>query len=83
MSIFATVATICTLAFCNDYVIDTAPIQQDGITNTNQASDTFLNLWGDEKMLNAWLDKYKIGETVFEIVSVDFDTVKIKDKEIP
>lgn len=83
MSVFLTVATVCTMSICNGYAIDMAPNRQDAEINTHRASNNFLQIWGDEKDLNAWLSKYKIGETVFEIVSVDFDVQEVKDVDIP
>ncbi len=83
MSIFATIAVVCTMAVCSDYVIDTATTVQDANVNTQVQDDRFLSLWGDEKLLTDWLTEFKIGETVFDIVSLEFETKEIKDSEIP
>jgi hypothetical protein len=83
MSIFATIAVVCTMATCNDYVIDTAPTMQDANRNTDMHDDRFLALWGDEKMLTDWLTEFKIGETVFEIVSLEMETKEIEEELIP
>lgn len=83
MSIFATIAVVCTMAVCSDYVIDTAPTVQDANVNTQVQDDRFLSLWGDEKLLTAWLEEFKIGETVFDIVSLEFETKEIKEDELP
>lgn len=83
MSVFATIATVCTLAICSDYVLDTAPVDRTAAVNTSVIDDHFLSIWGDEKELNKWLDKYKIGETVFEIVSIEFNTKEIEEDDLP
>lgn len=83
MSIFATIAVVCTMATCNDYVIDTAPTIQDANHNTSVQDDRFLALWGDEELLTNWLTEFKIGETVFEIVSLEMETKELNENEIP
>lgn len=83
MSLFASVALVCTLSYCSDYVLDTAETRVDAMHNTTAVDNEFLSIWGDENMLNMWLTKYHVGETVFEIVSIDFETVEIPEKEIP
>jgi len=83
MSIFATIAVVCTLATCNDYVIDTAATVQDANVNTQKQDDRFLAIYGDEKLLSEWLTEFKIGETMFDIVSLEMETRVIKDSEIP
>lgn len=83
MSIFATIAVVCTMATCSDYAIDTAQTMSDAKVNTQTKDNEFLNIWGDEQDLNKWLDKYRIGETVFEIVSIDFETKEINEEMIP
>lgn len=83
MSLFATIAVVCTMATCSDYVIDSADTMQDAEVNTSAQAGRFLTLWGDEKMLNEWLTEFKIGETVFEIVSLEFESKEIKEDEIP
>ena len=83
MSIFATIAVVCTMATCSDYVVDRAETVVDANVNTHQIGNEFLSVWEDEKQLTSWLDRYQIGETVFEIVSLEFETKEIKDSEIP
>lgn len=83
MSLFATVAIVCTLSFCNDYVIDNASTPYDASVNTKAKDTEFLNIWGDEKLLKNWLDKYQVGETMFEIVSVDIESRYIADGDTP
>lgn len=83
MSIFASIAIVCTMATCSDYVVDTAQTVADANQNTQVVDDKFLSVWGDEQELNKWLDTYQIGETVFEIVSVEFETKELKENEIP
>lgn len=83
MSIFATVAVVCTMAVCNDYHVDTANTLEDGVKNTQVVDDRFLSIWGDERQLTNWLVEYKIGETVFEIVSIEFETQEIDNDMIP
>ena len=83
MSLFASIAIVCTMTTCSDYYLDTAPTEFDAKVNTQVIDDAFLADWVDEKKLNQWLDKYQIGETVFEIVSIEFDTKEVKEEEIP
>lgn len=71
------------MASCSDYVVDHASNMQDAKVKTQVIDDKFLADWGDEQKLNQWLDKYKIGETVFEIVSIEFETKEIKEDELP
>lgn len=81
--LFATVAVVCTMSACNDYVIDTATDKLEGTVNTSQHNDQYQAVWQDEKGLTNWLDKYQIGETVFEIVSIDIENQTIKQDDIP
>lgn len=83
MSVFASIAIICTMASCSDYYVDTAVTQTEARINTQAIDNEFMTVWGDETELKNWLKKYQIGETVFEIVSVEFETKEVKDKEIP
>jgi hypothetical protein len=71
------------MSTCNEYVIDTASTVQDANVNTHAQDARFLALWGDEKMLTDWLTEFKIGETVFEIVSLEMETKEMKEEEIP
>lgn len=81
--IFATVAIVCTMATCNDYFIDTAHNGLSGEINTVAHQQEFSRVWEDEKGLTSWLKKYKIQESIFEIVSIDLETHKVASKEIP
>lgn len=83
MSLFATIALVCTMSTCNEYVIDTAPTVQDANVNTHAQEDRFLSVWEDETKLTKWLTEFKIGETVFEIVSLEMETKEIKQDDIP
>jgi len=71
------------MSTCNDYVIDTASNMQDANINTHAQDDRFLKLWDDERQLTNWLKEYKIGETVFEIVSLEMETKEIKEDDLP
>lgn len=83
MSLFASIAIVCTMASCSDYYLDTAPTMADAEKNTQVIDNAFLADWGDEQKLNQWLDKYQIGETVFEIVEIEFTTKEVKEDDIP
>jgi len=86
MSIFAIVAVVCTAATCNDYVIDTAQTKVDNYINLAEKAVEFAKVWDEkenEKPLTEWLGRYKIGETLFEIVSVDIEQREIHDDDIP
>lgn len=81
--LFATVAVVCTMSTCNDYVIDqadNATIQQ---INTSLHNVDYNAVWEDEKGLTDWLNKYQIGETIFEIVSIDIESQNIQEVDIP
>lgn len=81
--VFLVTAVVCTMATCNDYHVDQAATLEDGVQNTQRHEREFLNVWEDEQKLNKWLAKYQIGETVFEIVSIDFETQELEENEIP
>lgn len=81
--IFATVAVVCTMATCNDYVIDHASQYKQADMNTKTHVVEFDEAFNDEAKLNKWLDTYKIGETVFEIVSVEFVTEAMQEDDLP
>lgn len=83
MSIWATVAIVCTMSACNDHHIDTAESLRDGETNTNTHIVEYQRVWEDETGLTSWLDKHQIGETVFEIVSIDIETHEIAEELTP
>lgn len=81
--LFATIAVVCTMSDCNDYVIDTAENKYEADTNFELKKDEFLSVWDDDKKLTDWLIHYQIGETIFEIVSLDIGTQEIKSDDIP
>lgn len=81
--LFATVAVVCTLSKCNDYVIDQSHDRLDGMVNTLQHDEEYQAVWQDEKGLTDWLKKYQIGETIFEIVSIDIENKTIDADDIP
>lgn len=81
--LFATVAVVCTLSQCNDYVIDNSTDKLDGVVNTSQHNDEYQAVWQDEKGLTDWLNKYQIGETIFEIVSIEIENQTINADDIP
>ncbi len=76
--IFATVAVVCTMSICSEYVIDPANDQSDAETNTVIHQSEYNRVWQDEKGLTNWLEKYQIGESIFEIVSIDIETQEIE-----
>lgn len=82
-ALFATVAVVCTISACSDYVIDTSSNKLDAVVNTSQHNAEYQAIWEDEKGLTNWLKNYKIGETIFEIVSIDIETQVIKLDDIP
>lgn len=83
MSIFATVAIVCTMSACNDYVVDQAKTFGDGVKNTVVIDSGLDEAMQDEKKMNNWLVKYKIEETVFEIVSIEIETHELHEGLIP
>lgn len=83
MSIFATIAIVCTMSKCNDYGLDHADTRNDSEINTQRIYNEFDGVWESEKGLTNWLKKYQIDETIFEIVSIDFENREIPDEEIP
>lgn len=86
MSVFAIVAVVCTAATCNDYVIDTAETKVDNYINLVSKGVEFTKAWNskeNEKPLTGWLGKYKIGESVFEIVSIDIEQREIHEDDTP
>lgn len=82
-TLFATVAVVCTMSACNDYVIDTANTATVQQINTSLQYNEYQAVWQDEKGLTNWLNKYQIGETVFEIVSIDIESQTIEGKDVP
>ena len=83
MSIFATVAVVCTMSACNDYVIDTSKTAVTQAAATRAHTMVYNEIWEDEKGLSEWLKKYQIGETIFEIVSIDIESQDIEEADIP
>lgn len=83
MSIFATVAVVCTMAVCNEYHIEQATTLEDGVTNTRSHEEGFLKVWEDEKGLTDWLESYQIGETIFEIQTIEFETQEVQEVDLP
>lgn len=83
MSVFATIAIVCTMSQCPEYVIDHGVNKIDAEINTIAHQNIYNKVWEDEKGLTDWLKKYHIGETVFEIVSIDIETKEIPEKDIP
>ena len=57
MSLFATVAIVCTMSACSDYVVDTASVVSDANVNTEQVSNEFGAVWEDEQKLNKLVDR--------------------------
>ena len=82
-ALFATVAVVCTMSACNEYYIDQATTPDNGVNNTQLHEQGFLNVWEDEKGLTDWLNKYQIGETVFEIQTLEFETQEVQEEELP
>lgn len=83
MSIFASIAVVCTMSLCSDYVLDTESSKVEAAYNTLEHQSEYQAVWEDEKGLTDWLTKHKIGETVFEIVSIDIETQEINEEELP
>ncbi len=83
MSIFATIAIVCTMATCNNYGVDSDDTEKGGIDNTNAIALELQESLADEIKLKNWLKKYRINETIFEIVSIDLETHQISDEDIP
>ena len=78
MILFATIATVCTMSVCNDYTIDTDQRLDGAQANTQAIQTTLDEAMQDEHKMDAWLARYIIGETVFEIVSIDLETAPIE-----
>lgn len=83
MSIFASVAIVCTMSLCNNYHIDTADSLDDGVKNTETHQKTLQAAMPVEKELNDWLVRHQIGETVFEIVSIEIETHEVHSDDNP
>lgn len=83
MSIFASVAVVCTMSFCSDYILDAESSKVEAAYNTLANQSQYQAVWEDEKGLTDWLTRHKIGEIVFEIVSIDIETQEINQEELP
>lgn len=83
MSILVTVAVVCTMSTCNDYVIDTSKTAVTQAAATRAHTTVYNEIWEDEKGLSEWLKKYQIGETIFKIVSIDIESQDIEEADIP
>lgn len=83
MSLFATVAIVCTMSECNNYHTDIDYSESGAIVNTRDAQRELDYAMTSESAMERFLHKYQIGETVFEIVSIDIETQPVADDEIP
>lgn len=83
MSLFASVAIVCTMSACNNYFADVSIKEGDAIKNTGHIQSELDYAMQTESAMERFLDKYQIGETVFEIVSIDIETHSVKEDEFP
>lgn len=83
MSLFASVAIVCTMSACNNYFADVTSKETDAIKNTGNIQSELDYAMQTESAMERFLHKYQIGETVFEIVSIDIETQHVKDDELP
>jgi hypothetical protein len=83
MSLFATVAIVCTMATCNNYFADVSGVETDAIDNTSLVQAELDYAMQYETAMIDFLDRYQIGETVFEIVSIDIETQEIHGDDLP
>lgn len=83
MSLFASVAIVCTMSACNNYFVDVATDSAYAETNTSVIQTELDYAMQTESAMERFLDKYQIGETVFEIVSIDIETHSLKEDEFP
>lgn len=83
MSLFATVAIVCTMSACNDYFADVSSVEKDAQTNTLDIQRELDYAMQSESAMDRFLEKYQIGETVFEIVSIDIETKPVLPEELP
>ena len=81
--LFATFAVVCTMSYCNDYGADLSATKDDAKTNSARVQIELDKAMETEEGLNAFLKKYQIGETVFEIVSIDIETHEIPEDGLP
>lgn len=59
MSILVTVAVVCTMSTCNDYVIDTSKTAVTQAAATRAHTMVYNEIWEDEKGLSEWLKSIK------------------------
>lgn len=83
MSIFATVAIVCTMSACNDYIVDHSTTRDEAVINAGNHAAGVLSAMETEQGMNSLLENYRIGETVFEIVSIDIETKEIQPEDLP
>ncbi|ANA49160.1 hypothetical protein PMW_35 [Pseudomonas phage phiPMW] len=83
VSTFATMLVVCTMSQCSDYGADTASLEFSQQQNTKRVQKELDNAMQNEHDMQKFLDKYQIGETVFEIVSIDVENRTLQEKEIP
>lgn len=87
MSLFAVVLSLCIDATnCNDYVIDSSPVENDCHQMLESYSDSFAVAWGSDYAnddLRKWLKPYNILEPVERVTDYDFTCPLIADSDIP
>lgn len=80
---FATMLVVCTMSQCNDYAADTATLQFSQDQNTKRVQKELDKAMQTEQDMERFLSKYQIGETVFEIVSIDVENRTLHEDETP
>ena len=84
---FALILSLCINATsCNDYVIDSSPVESDCHAMLLERSDSFADAWGDDeanKKLSIWLKPYNIVEPIERVSMYDFTCPFIPDSDIP
>ena len=84
LTLFASVAIVCTMSQCNNYYVDGPTAnEKDSVKNTLAIQSELDYAMHTESAMNRFLEKYQIGETVFEIVSIDIESQPVLDSEIP
>lgn len=86
MSIAALVLSLCIGKACNDYVIDSSPLESDCHQMLESYSDSFSVAWGSpfaNDDLRKWLKPYNIVEPVERVTSYDFTCPVLADSDIP
>ncbi len=83
MSIFSSVLVVYTMATCNNYFADTSEIQSDAVKNSIRIDSELDEAMHTESGMIEFLNKYHIGETVFEIVSIEVEVLEVQENEIP